>query len=213
MKLFSRKPEAPVAPAPAKQTSRALTCAELETAFTAVCAEMDECTTLRTLRAFDELTCEHGRESEAFKFDGPPPVSLAQFDEALADLDNYDLPADTLSPLKRLRILIANAEKEETKAAGAPVTRAEFDALVEAVAIVVLNIDAAQDRKGYPDGRVSARLKMAVAASRQLNVSNAVTSMLQKITGQISTASKNNDARERARAKPYVAISGNGGNF
>lgn len=211
MKLFSRTTEEPAASV--KQTRKGVTCGEVSTAIMAICAEMGDCTTGRTLDALLYDSAIRADAGSLVRFNGPISVSLAQFDEALADLNNYDLPADTLSPLKRLRILIANAEKEETKAAGTPVTRAEFDALVEAVAIVVLNIDAAQERKGYPDGRVSARLEMAVAASRQLNVSNAVTSMLQKITGQISTASKNNDARERARAKPYVAISGNGRNF
>lgn len=203
MNLFSRKSEAPAAPAK-QRTQKGVTVGELAGAIKAVSAAvMVTWATRKTIEGLDALLYG-AEEQDIVNPDGPSPVSLRKFDEALADLDDYDLPADTLSTLKRLRVLLA-------KAAGAPVTRAEFDALVEAVSIVVLNIDAAQDRKGYPDGRLSTRLETVIAASGELNVSSAVASMLQTITGQISIASKNVDARDRKRAGSKLNIVPGGG--
>ena len=212
MNLFSRsKTQVAPTPTPAKQTRKGVTGAELSAALSAVRDVMGDCTARQTL---ERLWNHFAADDSIVKLDVSVPVSLAELDKALVEVDKYDeLTAATLGPLKRFRALLANAEEKAAQLVTVPVTRAEFDALVEAVSIVVLNIDAAQDRKGYADGRVSARLGMVIAASRELRVSSAVTSMLQKITGQISIAGKNNDDRERARAKPYVAFSGNGRNF
>jgi hypothetical protein len=204
MKLFSRKSEAPAAPKP---TRKGVTGAELNVAISAVRDVMGDCTARQTL---ERLWNDIGADDSVMKLD--VSVSLAELDKALVEVDKYDeLTAATLGPLKRFRALLAKAEEKVAQVDGVPVTRAEFDALVEAVAIVVLNIDAAQDRRGYPDGRVSARLGSIIAASGELNVSSAVASMLQKITGQISIASENAGARDRKRAGSRLNIVPGGG--
>ncbi|HEX3915533.1 MAG TPA: hypothetical protein VHW71_18695 [Steroidobacteraceae bacterium] len=202
MKLFS-KSKAPTA-APTKQARKGVTCGELAAAIKAVSAEAIDWTTRKTIQALDALLPDGAKDEDIVSLDGPAPVSLAKFDEALADLDKYDLPAGTLSSLKRLRVLFAQA-------ADAPVPRAEFDALVDAFAIVVSNIDAAHDRLGYPDAKLSFRLERIVQASDEFKVSNAQRSMLQRITGHASRASENNGARERKRAGSRLNVVPGGG--
>jgi hypothetical protein len=214
MNLFFRKSEAPAAPAPVLRIRKGVTCAELSDAIFAICAEMGDCSTRRTLEALHVLIDDAG-DGDIVKLNGPAPVSLTQFDEALADLDNYDLPANTLAPLKRVRSLIAQAAENAAKAASVPVTRAEFDALIEAVAIVVSNIDAAHERLGYADGKLGYRLERIVQASDELKISRATDSMLRRITGHASIATENNGAHERKRAgsRLNVVSGANGRNY
>jgi hypothetical protein len=179
MKLFSRKPEAPAAPAepaPAKQT-RKVTCAELNGAINAACDKMYAgCSTHRTLQA---LLVDDAADGEIFQFKGPAPVNLTQFDEALADLENYELPASTLSSLKRVRVLLARAETQEAKAAGAPVPRAEFEAAQAANALALMIIS---DMLHNPlAGPLGVRLEVAAQSAEFESSAAGIRSLLDRI--------------------------------
>jgi hypothetical protein len=207
MGLFARKPDAaPEAPAPAK-TRRGVTCGELDTAINAVCAEMADCSTRRTLQALTVLTSEYCGAEGIFKLNGPAPVSLTQFDAALADLDNYELPAHTLSPLKRVRVLLANAEAQEVKAAGAPVTRAEFEAAQAATALALVVIsDMLHDQTAGPLGN---RLEAAMQAVEFESASAGIQALL----GRIEKARSADGKRQRRRASGRLTVAPGGRNF
>ena len=205
MGLFARKPEAaPEAPAPAK-TRQGETCGELDTAVNTVCAEMADCSTRRTLEALNVLT-DDAADGDIVNLKGPAPVSLTQFDAALADLDNYELPANTLSPLKRVRVLLANAEAQEAKAAGAPVTRAEFEAAQAANALALVVIaDMLHDQTAGPLGN---RLEAAMQAVEFESASAGIQALL----GRIEKARSADGARQMRRASGRLhAVSGGGG--
>jgi hypothetical protein len=207
MGLFARKPEAaPEAPAPAK-TRKGVTCGELDTAINAVCAEMADCTTRRTLQALTVLTSDYDGAEGMFKLNGPAPVTLTQFDAALADLDNYELPANTLSPLRRVRVLLANAEAQEAKAAGAPVTRAEFEAAQAANALALMVIaDMLHDPSAGPLGN---RLEAAMRAVEFKSASAGI----QALIDGIEKARSADGERQRRRASGRLTVAPGGRNF
>jgi len=187
MGLFARQIEA-TPTAPAKRGRNSVTCGELDAAIAAVNAEMDTCTTRQTVEALWILT-NGAADGDIVNLNGAPPVTCTELDAAIADLRGLGMPAGTLGPLKQIRARIAQAEEQEAKAAAVVVTRAEFDALINAVAIVVANIDAARDRQGFPDGRLSAQLQCVAASD----------SMLQRIMDLAQFACKKNGERERER--------------
>jgi hypothetical protein len=209
MKLFSRKTEALAAPAPAKQTRKGVTCAELNTAISAVCAEMADCTTRRTLEALNVLT-DDGADGDTVKLKGPAPVSLTKFDEALADAEQYDLPANTLSPFKRVRVLLANAETQEAKAAGAPVSRAEFDAAQAANALALIAIGEIFKDSQHA-GSISTRLEIAAQAVEFKSAAPGILALLD----HIGRAQKADSARQmrRASGRLNVVTAGFGRNY
>src|SRR5580658_3142077 len=146
MGLFAPKPEAPTAPAPAKRKRKDVTRTELGDAISAVYAEMGDCSASQTLEALYILTLTDnaggagGAEGDDIvRLDGPAPVTVAKFDDALAQMPD-NLPPGILSPLTRVRALLAQAEEKAAAVDSEPVTRAEFNALVDAVADVVDNI-------------------------------------------------------------------------
>jgi hypothetical protein len=195
MGLFARKPEtAPEAPAPATRSRKGLlTCGELNDAIAAVCAEIvADCTARKTLEALYTLT-DNIADGDIVTLSGPAPVTVAELDEALTQVEQ-------LGPLKRVRSLLAQAEEQAARVVGEPVTRAEFDALVNAVAIVVSNVDAANNRPGQVDGRLGYRLERDLKASDAFS-SNEQRSMLQRIMDLAEVASKNADMRERNQSR------------
>jgi hypothetical protein len=194
MKLLSRKSAAPAASA--KQTRKGVTYGELAAAISAVCAEMGDCSTRRTLEALDVLTYD-AADGDIVKLNGPAPVSLAQFDEALADLDNYELPANTLAPLKRLRVLIANAETQEAKAAGAPVTRAEFEAAQAANALAFRVIE--EMFKDSYAGPLSVRLEIAAQSVEFESAKAGIRALLDRIQKAGKADSERQMRRESGR--------------
>jgi hypothetical protein len=207
MGLFARKPEAaPEAPASAK-TRKGVTCGELDTAINAVCAEMADCTTRRTLQALTVLTSDYYGAEGIFELNGPAPVSLTQFDEALADLDNYELPANTLSPLKRVRALLANAEAQEAKASGAPVTRAEFEAAQAANALALVVIaDLLHDPSA---GSLEVRLNAAMQAVEFKSAAAGIQALLDRI----EKARSADGERQRRRESGRLTVAPGGRNF
>ncbi|MEA3197858.1 MAG: hypothetical protein QOF32_1910 [Gammaproteobacteria bacterium] len=206
MKLFSRKSAAPAASA--KQTRKGVTCGELATAISAVCAEMGDCSTRRTLEALDFLTID-AADSDAVNLKGAAPVSLTQFDDALADVDQYGLPGDTLSPLKRVRALLATAEAQEAKAAGVPVTRAEFEAAQAANALAFRVIE--EMFRDSHAGPLTVRLEVAAQSVEFESAAAGIRGLL----GRIEKASHADGARQmrRAAGRLNVVGGGNGRNF
>jgi hypothetical protein len=214
MNLFSRKPQAPAAPAPVLRIRRGVTCGELNAAIAAISAVMAaDCSTRKTLDALLVLTDDAA--DDIVRLNGPAPVTMESLDAAIAEVQGLGLSAGTLSPLNRVRALLAQAAEKAAKVGSVPVTRAEFDALVEAVAIVVSNIDAAHDRLGYADGKLSYRLERIIKSSDELKISSATYSMLQLITGQVSIANENSGAHEMRCAGAWLNVvpGGNGRNF
>lgn len=204
MKLFSRKSAAPAAPAPAKQTRKGVTAAELNGAIDTVCAEMADCSTRRTMEALRALT-DDAADSDIVKLKGPAPVSLTQFDDALADAEQYDLPANTLSPLKRLRASLVNAETQEAKAAGAPVSRAEFEAAQAATALALVVIT--DMLKNQQDGPLHRRLEAAVQAVEFKDASAGIQALLNRF----EKASQADGARQMRRASGRLNVVNGGG--
>lgn len=206
MNLFSRKSKAPAAPT--KQARKGVTVGELATAISAVCAEMGDCSTRRTLQALDVLTYD-AADSDIVKFNGPAPVSLTQFDDALADVDQYELPANTLAPLKRLRVSLATAETQEAKAAGAPVTRAEFEA-AQAANALALTVISEMLRNPHA-GPLSVRLEIAAQSVEFESAAPGIRALLDGI----DKASRADGARQmrRASGRLNVVAGGNGRNF
>jgi hypothetical protein len=111
MKLFSRKSEAPAAPAEVKQTREDVTCDELNAAISAVCAAMGDCTTRKTLQALDALT-DDTAGSDVVSLKGPAPVTMEALDDALAEAQNPELrlSTGTLIALRGVRSLLAREQ-------------------------------------------------------------------------------------------------------
>jgi hypothetical protein len=195
MGLFARKPEAAPAAA-AKHGRNSVTCGELNAVIAAVSAEMDTCTTRQTVEALAVLTYDPA-DGDIVNLNGPAPVTCTALDAAIADLQGLGMPAGTFGSLKQVRALLVQAEEKAARDGVAMVTRAEFDAFVDAVAIVVANIDAASDRRGYPDGLVSRRLEWAVEASAEAPQRAA----LRRILDRAQVARENAGQRERNQAR------------
>jgi hypothetical protein len=108
--LFSKKSEARAAPK-AKQPPKDVTVAELKEAIAMVSASMEICSARRTMESLYELT--NGMANGDFvKLEGPAPVTLKAFDEALAGCGHVPaLGGSALSALKRVRALVLAQEK------------------------------------------------------------------------------------------------------
>jgi hypothetical protein len=133
MGLFARKIEAaPVAPAPAKRIRKGITYGELADAIDVACAGIDPVsTTSRTLnRLASHFDCGMTDNGLVVQFVGPAPVSCAELDAALAEMQ--DLPPSTLSLLKRVHLLLAEAEEKAAKVVGEAVTRADLEGAIDA---------------------------------------------------------------------------------
>jgi hypothetical protein len=108
MGLFSRKPEAAPTPAPAKRRRNSVTCGELNRAVEAACASLDPTSsTAKTLQRLYELTDGAGDEGAIVKLDGPPPVTLQEFDAALTEIRGPELGLSRMRAFAKVRSLLA----------------------------------------------------------------------------------------------------------
>jgi hypothetical protein len=123
MKLFSRKPEAPAAPAEVKQTREDVTCGELNAAIAAVRDVMaTDCTAAQTIEALWVLATDAAAD-DLVKFIDPAPVTMEALDDAIAQVHvqaqepELRLSAGTLTALRQVRVLFA---KEQSARAAEP---------------------------------------------------------------------------------------------
>lgn len=209
MRFFSRKPEAaPEAPAPAKRGRNSVTCGELNATIAAVTMELADCSARRTLEDIYALT-DGTADGDIVTLNGPAPVTLAAFDDALAEVLGLGLPTGTLTPLKRVRELLARAEESAAAVGGEPVTRAEFDALASAHALALVVIaDMLHDPRGGPLG---VRLEAAVRAVEFKSAAAGIQALLDSI----EKARSADGARQlrRASGRLQVASGAGGRNF
>jgi len=207
MALFARKLETPP-PAPAPMRARnGITSAELNAAISAVCDAMADCTARRTIEALYTLIDD--ADGDIVKLNGPAPVTLSQLDDALAEAQKFDLRAGTVGPLKRVRELLARAEKKAAAVGGEPVTRAEFDALANAHALALVVIsDLLHDPSAGP---LASRLEAAARAVEFESVSAGIQALL----GGLEKARRADGARQRRGAsnRLQAAYGANGRNF
>ncbi len=206
MGLFSRKPEAASAapaPAPALRMRGGVTGAELSTAIYAVCAVMDDCSARQTLERLGSYVEDNDR---MVTFDGPVPVSLAAFDDALAEAQLHDLPADTLSPLTQVRAVLAQAAEKAAAVGSEPVTRAEFDALANAHALALTIIS--EMLRDTCAGPLGVRLEAAAQAIEFESTAVGIRALLDRL----EKAGDAYGARQRRRASGRLnVLSGAGG--
>jgi hypothetical protein len=154
MKLFSRAhPETPAKPARRGH----ITCGDLEGALAPVRAQLD--TESSTVQMLDRLLATGADDSDPVV---PGAVTVAELDAAIAEVRELDVPASTLSVLKRVRVLIANAETQRAKAGAALVSREEFEALARMVGVTLGAIELARNRTGFADGTIAYQLVRAV---------------------------------------------------
>ena len=122
---------------------------------------------MHTLAAFFDCLVDEQSENEAPRVaDGPLPVTVAQVDEALEAIREAGLGRAHLAALKRGRDLLATAETERTAAltaaGGRAVTRAELDAFVAAMGVVVAAVELASQNPGRADSSIGWQLAHAV---------------------------------------------------
>jgi hypothetical protein len=205
MGLFARNPKtAPAAPAPAKRTRSSVTVAELSEAIDAVCAAMADCSSRQTLKRLWDST--EGGDDSVVRFDVSAPVSLAAFDAALTEAQELGLPAATLSPLTRIRAVLAQAEEKAARAGSELVTRAEFDALLSANALAFTIIaDMLRDPHAGPLG---VRLEAAAQAVEFEPAATGIRTLLDRL----EKARDADGERQRRRASGRLnVVSGGGG--
>jgi hypothetical protein len=200
MGLFARKLETPpAAPAPTRARN-SVTSAELNAAISAVCDVMADCSARQTLEALHVLTAHTADDNDVVKLDGQAPVTLIEFDDALAEARKFDLPAGTLSPLTRIRELLARAEKKAAAVGSELVTRAEFDALANAHALaLVVIVDLLHDPSAGPLG---SRLEAAAHAVEFKSASAGIQALL----GRLEKARSADGARQRRRASNQLRV-------
>lgn len=159
------------------------------------------CGVLTVVDAFDD------NEPMRVAAEDPLPVSVAQIDEALTQLDDPEsgLDARTLRTLKRARDLLAEAEKEraaeDAKAAAAGtkyVSRAEFDALRTAQAIALAQLISCVSTAMWAPGRYFSSMD-AIAEKEPA----AVKRELQRLLREARDADTLDIAADRARSAPW----------
>lgn len=152
-RVRARKPVA--SPAPAKRPPKGVTYGELDGAIAAVFAEMGDCSARQTLNAFYGMAAY--ARCDIVMFEGPAPVSCAQFDQALAEVRKFELPKSTLRPLERVRDLLAHLEAKASREPPQHVTVAQlkafeaamYDMLGWAVGAVAAELDRSQPSKAH----------------------------------------------------------------
>lgn len=201
MKLpFTKQSEASAAPA--KQTHKGVTCGDLAAAISAVSTETLNLATRKTVEGLNALLSDGANDEDIVNLDGPPPVSLAKFDDLLAYVKEMpELLGNPFVTLKRLRALIANAEK---KAVLAPVTRAEFEAAQASTALALAVIE--EMFKNPHAGPIGVRLAIAAGAFEFESAAAGIRSLLDRI----EKASKADSARQMRRASGRLNVVQNG---
>lgn len=203
MKFFSRTQ--PVARA---KRARKVTYCELRAAIAAATAELDrEGSTVQTLERLATIT-DDADGSDTVTFEGPAPITVAKLDEALANMQELELAASTLSVLKRVRALVATAEtqhaEQDAKAGAAPVSRAEFEALLAAFAVVVAQIDlAAAATPGTLDAKLDTRLEGIGRSPEAHGLSASEASTFRRLLAAMNRATRNASANRHRHARHY----------
>jgi hypothetical protein len=125
-------------PTPAKRAPKSVTAAALDKAIETCLDELDSsCTTAQTLENLYALA-----EDGTLRFDRAAPVTLVEFDAALAEVEELDRPK-ALSTLRAVRDLLADAAEQAQAAVGAAdaeplfITRKQLDAALDAMGAVV----------------------------------------------------------------------------
>lgn len=126
------------APTPAKRARKNVTAAALESAIAACIAELDpSCATVRTLEQLYALA-----DDGIVRLNGAAPVTVAELDDALAEVHDLKLPK-ALSTLKAVRALLAHAAEQAQAAIAAEgaeplfITRRQLDSALDAMGAVV----------------------------------------------------------------------------
>jgi hypothetical protein len=199
-----RRETTAAAPAPLRAARKGMTNGELDAAIYAACETMDaDCTARTTLQRLYEITGDATDEGAIVKLDGPSPVTLSQFDDALADLTDRRLQAGTLGVLRRVRELIVSAEARAAEADEQPVTRAEFEALANAHALALSIISNIFHEPNA--GPLGSRLEIAAKSVEFESDWEGIQALLRRI----EKASKADGVRQRR----LVASRGVGGRF
>jgi hypothetical protein len=169
---------------------------------------MADCSARNTLEALYDLT-DDTAGGDIVRLNGPAPVTLAAFDDALAEAQKFELPSGTLGTLKRVRALLAQAAEKAAAAGSEPVTRAEFEAAAaaNALALVVIS-DMFRDSTA---GSLASRLEAAAQAAEFASASSGIQALL----GRLNTARRAEGARQlrRASGRLQVVPGGGGRNF
>jgi hypothetical protein len=125
------------------------------------------------------------------------PVTAAQIDEALAVLENLQIPDGEnpkLHPLRQVRALVA----------AAPVTREEIDAVIRVVGTVLALTERAHDRQGYADGKISHQLEYAERHEMPTLERSTLKQIVQAFEAAMNDANSADQRRARERGnKPY----------
>jgi hypothetical protein len=155
MKLFSRKPEAPAAPAEVKQTCEDVTCGELNAAIAAVRDVVPaDSTNRQTIEALWDLTND-AAGGAIVNVKGPAPVNIAALDDAIAALPGPELglSSGTLATLRGVRAILAREQAardaEPVEYATVAQLKAHESALFDAFAWA-LGAMAAELNRGNP---------------------------------------------------------------
>jgi hypothetical protein len=169
---------------------------------------MGDCSARNTLQALYDLT-DDTAGGDIVRLDGPPPVTLAAFDDALSEAEKFELPRGTLGPLKRVRALLVQAEEKAAAVGSEPVTRAEFEAAQAAAALALVVIsDMFRDPTA---GRLDSRLEAAMQATEFESASAGIQALL----GRLDKARRADGERQRRRASGRLQVvpGGGGRNF
>lgn len=208
MALFSRiRDRQPEAPRPTKR-ARKVTYGELEAAIAAVIAELDpEGSTVQTLWRLATIA-DAANHGDSVTLDGSAPVTVAELDEALVEAQELELASGTLSVLKRVRVLVVDAETrhadQDAKAGASPVSRAEFDALLAAFAVALAQVDlAAAATPGSLDAKLGTRLECIAESPEAHGLSGSEASTFKRLLTAMDRAAGNASARARRHARPY----------
>jgi hypothetical protein len=107
LKLLGKAQKPAESPAPAKRERNRLTCGELNDAIAKVSNVIDHSSTCwQSIEALYGLTIG-AANGDFVKLKGAPPISVAEFDEALAQVPE---PACSLPALRRVRALLAKEQ-------------------------------------------------------------------------------------------------------
>lgn len=184
---------------------RGLTCAALDDAINVAITSMFEGSARETLESLYALT-EGAAGTDAVRIDGPPPVTVTQFDEAV---DAADLPARHRTAFNQLRPLLVAAQAQASKASNAPITRFEFEASQAANALALTVIaDLLHDPTGGP---LDKRLLAAVQSAEFESTSAAIKALLARI--EESRKAEGQRQRRRASGRLHVANGAGGFNY
>lgn len=155
--LFSRKSETSAAAAPAKRNRNKLTCGELNDAIAKVSDVIDHSSTAwQSIEALYGLTLG-AANGDIVTLKGAPPISVAELNDALAQMPEFEQSEGVLTALRRVRSLLEKERSARTSEPPQFVTVSQlkafetsmFDAFAWALGAMATELNRSQPSKAH----------------------------------------------------------------